>query len=314
MHATGEAPRGARATVRNPAIFKTGGTTFFPPRASYDSRVERTNVSHTPPFRVASVSFLNARPLIHGLENEPAVRLSLAVPSKLLDLLRDGSADVALLPVIDYRRLDGLTILPAGGIGSDGPTLTVRIFSRVPAEQIRALACDPDSHTSVALARVILARRYGVRPEFCDLWRASRTGGADDPHQARLLIGDKVVCEEPAGFPHQLDLGGEWKHMTGLPFVFATWMARSDVADLPRLAAVLEQAKARGLANIERIIAAHARPRGWPADLARDYLTRHLTYHVGPRELEAIRTFHRLAAEEQLIPPPTRDLAVLGGL
>src|SRR5688572_8487009 len=104
-------------------------------------------------FRIASVSFLNARPLIHGLERDPRVRLLLDVPSRLLGLLRDGEAEVALLPVIDYQRLDALTIIPAGGIGSDGATLTVRIFSRVPIEQVTSLACDPDSHTSVALAR-----------------------------------------------------------------------------------------------------------------------------------------------------------------
>src|SRR6516225_9190153 len=98
-------------------------------------------------MRIASVSYLNARPLIHGLDRNPAVQLSLAVPAQLIDLLRDGQADVALLPVIDYARLPGLVIVPAGGIASDGQTLTVRIFSRVPISQIRSLACDPDSHT-----------------------------------------------------------------------------------------------------------------------------------------------------------------------
>jgi chorismate dehydratase len=90
-------------------------------------------------FRIASVSYLNARPLIHGLERDPRVQLLLDVPARLLDLLRDGRADVALLPVIDYQRLADLTIVPAGGIGSDGATLTVRIFSRVPVTRI---TCD----------------------------------------------------------------------------------------------------------------------------------------------------------------------------
>src|SRR5687768_14333079 len=149
-------------------------------------------------FRIASVSYLNARPLIHGLEHDARVRLLLDVPAKLLDLLRSGQADVALLPVIDYQRLGNLTIIPAGGIGSDGPTLTVRIFSRVPIAQIKSLACDPDSHTSVALARIILARRHNLRPEFTDLSRARAVDSTDaDPTQARLLIGDKVVYDEP---------------------------------------------------------------------------------------------------------------------
>jgi chorismate dehydratase len=179
----------------------------------------------------------------------------------------------------------------------------VRIFSRVPIEQVRSLACDGDSHTSVALARILLARRFGLRPELCDLARAT-----SDPAQARLLIGDKVVCDEPAGFDHQLDLGAEWKELTGLPFVFAVWMARGSV-DLPRVAGHLHRARKTGLANIEQIIARQAVPRGWPADLARQYLTRNLQYEVGPRELEAIRRFHALAAEQQII-PPARPLQV----
>ena len=256
-------------------------------------------------FRIASVSFLNARPLIHGLEHDPRITLIRDVPARLLDLLSADRADVALLPVIDYQRLEGLTVVPAGGIGSDGETLTVRIFSRVPVAQVRSLACDPDSHTSVALARIILSRRHGVRPEFTDLSRAG-----DDPAQARLLIGDKVVCEEPAGFPHQLDLGAEWKALTGLPFVFATWMARRGTPDLAVLHELLAQAKERGLADIGDIVRAHAEPRGWPPALAHDYLTRHLQFHVGPRELEAIRTFHRFAAEDKII-PAARALNVL---
>jgi chorismate dehydratase len=100
-------------------------------------------------LRVAAVSFLNAKPLLHGLQSDD-VDLTLDVPSKLIDHLAGGSADVALLPVIDYQRLDDLRIVPAGGIGCDGPTLTVRLFSKRPIESIEQLACDTDSHTSVA--------------------------------------------------------------------------------------------------------------------------------------------------------------------
>src|SRR5688572_31016041 len=96
-------------------------------------------------LRLGSVSYLNAKPLVYGFDAAEDVRLSFDVPSKLLDGLRDGRFDVALLPVIDYQRLEDLVIIPASGIGSDGPTLTVRIFSRVPFERITTLACDTDS-------------------------------------------------------------------------------------------------------------------------------------------------------------------------
>src|SRR5829696_573156 len=88
--------------------------------------------SATRTLRVGSVSFLNAKPLIYGLESADDLDLSLAVPSQLLDGLRTQRLDVALLPVIDYQRLDRLRIVPAGGIGCDGETLTVRIFSKCP--------------------------------------------------------------------------------------------------------------------------------------------------------------------------------------
>ena len=218
--------------------------------------------------------------------------------------MRSSNADVALLPVIDYQCMDDLTLIPASGIASDGPTLTVRIFSRVPIAQIKALACDPDSHTSVALAKTTCPRPpISQQPELSDLLRASHA-----PEQARLLIGDKVVCEEPKDFPYQLDLGEEWKAMTGLPFVFAAWMARAGV-DLPPLHQCLEQAKNRGRADIDRIITQYAVPRGWPAALARQYLTQNLQFDIGPRELEAIRHFHHLAAELGMIDRP-RELKV----
>ena len=171
-------------------------------------------------LRIGSVSYLNAKPLIYGLDHSPECELHLDVPSALMAGLAEGRFDVALLPVIDYQRLEDLCIVPSGGIGCDGPTLTVRLFSKKPIDQIRSLACDTDSHTSVALARVILAERYGIRPTFVDLRRG------DQPVDARLLIGDKVVCEEPPGCDHQLDLGHAWKLHTGLPFVFAIWTAR----------------------------------------------------------------------------------------
>jgi chorismate dehydratase len=251
-------------------------------------------------LRVGSVSFLNAKPLIYGLEGAPDLELGLDVPSRLLDDLRAARFDVALLPVIDYQRMPGLRLLTSGGIGCDGPTLTVRVFSAVPVGQIRTLACDTDSHTSVALARILLAERYGVRPEFVPLDRIAAPGAPHAPGVARLLIGDKVVCEEPAGLPHQLDLGEEWKHLTGLPFVFAAWMARPEV-DLRDLPQRLEAAKREGLEHVDEIVQRHAVPRGWPPGQARRYLTEYLKFDIGPRQVEAIRLFHRLAAEHGMI-------------
>ena len=254
-------------------------------------------------LRVGSVSYLNARPLIYGLDEAADVDLHLEVPSRLLDGLRHRRFDVALLPVIDYQKLEGLRIVPAGGIGSNGPALTVRIFSRMPIGKITTLACDTDSHTSVALARVILAEQFQICPRFVDL-----TDDTSRDAEAILLIGDKVVCEEPIGYEHQLDLGGAWKELTGLPFVFAAWMARedADLGDLPRR---LEKAKRDGLNNLASIITRYALPRGWPRALAEQYLSEILLYDIGPQQLQAIHLFHDLAAKHGLL-AATRPLEV----
>ena len=283
-------------------------------RRAYSYRMSTATVIVPPArprhaIRLGSVSYLNAKPLIYGLDEADDIELSLDVPAKLIGGLREGRFDVALLPIIDYQRLDGVRVIPSGGIGCDGPTLTVRVFSQVPVEQVRTLACDTHSHTSVALARVIYAEAYGVTPRLVPL--DTDDPAADPRAEARLLIGDKVVCEEPSGFPHQLDLGEAWKRLTGLPFLFAAWVARSgvDLGDLPeRLAA----AKVAGLADVDGIVRRHAVPRGWPPDLARRYMTDYLKYDVGPRQLEAVRLFHALAFKHGMLDRPPRELVTVG--
>jgi chorismate dehydratase len=250
-------------------------------------------------LRIGSVSYLNAKPLIYGLGEADDLDLVLDVPSRLLEGLRTRRFDVALLPVIDYQRLAGLRVLSSGGIGCDGPTLTVRIFSKVPVERITSLACDTDSHTSVALARILLSEMMGLHPQLID----------HGPAEARLLIGDKVVCEEPAGFGYQLDLGQAWKEFTGLPFVFATWVARQET-ELGNLPQRLEEAKRNGLRHVKEIVAEHAVPRGWPAALAMQYLTEYLKFNIESRQLEAIRLFHQLAQKHGLIEHPPWELRV----
>ena len=290
---------------------------------------------------------MNAKPLNFGLADQPDLDLRLLVPSALLATLADGSADVSLLPIIDYQALPGLRLIPSGGIACEGPTLTVRLFSRTPIEAGTVLAVDGDSHTSVVLARLMLQELFALRPRVVPLangsaeatasliadstadataWatgaataglsaKAARSattpGGAGEDGQIKLLIGDKVVCEEPAGYPFQLDLGEAWYRLTGLPFVFAAWVARGGV-DLGDLPARLTAAREAGMHNIQSLVRDHAVPRGWPADIARRYYTQYLKFALGPRHLEAIRLFHTMAADAGLIDRPVRPLLVEG--
>jgi chorismate dehydratase len=245
--------------------------------------------------RVGSVSYLNAKPLIYGLEDAEDVEVLLDIPSRLLAGLRQSDYDVALLPIIDYQRLENARIILGSGIACDGPTLTVRIFSRRPIEQIESLACDTDSHTSVALARVILAEHFHIEPKLVD-WTLGQPAS-----DAMLLIGDKVITHEPSGYDHQLDLGDAWKQLTGLPFVFAAWIVRGGV-DVGELPARLELAKHEGLDHIGEIVNRHAVTRGWPAEIAARYMTDYLKYDVTDLHLEAIELFHRLALRHKMIP------------
>jgi chorismate dehydratase len=260
-------------------------------------------VSH-PAHTVAAVSFLNARPLIDGLHLEPEISLITDVPSRLLETLTTSRAQVALCPIIDFQTAAAeLCIVPVGAIGSDGATHTVRVFSRVPIEDLDRVHTDSDSHTSVALLEVVLDALHGRRPALVRSGSPASTAGILP--KAVLLIGDKVVRNEPHPglYPYQLDLGAAWKRITGLPFVFATWLARAD-EDLGRLPSMLRQTRQDNLLRIPEIVSAHA--DGWPVDLANRYLGTILRYDLGERELQSIEIFwarcHTLGLIEHLRP------------
>ncbi len=237
--------------------------------------------------RLGCVSYLNTKPLIAGLEDDPRFDLRFAVPAQLPRMLLEKEVNLALCPVFDlFANRDLLEMVPVGGIASDGETLTVKLFSRVPLAQIRTVAADPDSHASVNLLRVLWRWRHGLTPALRPITEASDT-------DAVLLIGDKVITRAPKAttFPWTLDLGAAWKEATGLPFVFAVWMKRigEDLGELPALLA------AQRLANDARraAIADRYGPElGWPAGaLARRYLADILRFDIGPREQAAITQF-----------------------
>ena len=195
-------------------------------------------------------------------------------------------------------------MVPVGGIGCEGPTLTVRLYSQVPVDQVTTLYADTDSHTSVALVQVLLGELFGIRPTLIDYH--AREGVAEgklaDRPEAVLLIGDKVVTGSPAAvtYPYQLDLGEAWYELTGLPFVFAMWMARrgTELGDLPlRLAERLEMNLPQRALIAER----YAERHGWPVDLAEHYLADVLRYRIGPRELEAVGRYGALLGKYGLV-------------
>ena len=265
--------------------------------------------------RIAFVRYLNTRPLVEGLERLDSVELVPAAPSHIARLLVDNRADIGLASLIDAARSPvPLRLIPSGMIGCDGPTLTVRLYSAVPFERVARLHADAESHTSVALARIILAERFGTHPgivEFDARERIELTGTraqAEWP-ETLLLIGDKVVTDEPpAGrYPHQLDLGQAWRDLTGFPFVYAVWMCREeDAACLGWLAALLDRQLRHNLTRLDWIVRRRAPEHRWPIDLASRYLSSLMRYRVGERERLGAAEFLARAAAMGLAPRPAR--------
>lgn len=260
--------------------------------------------------RIACVRYLNTLPLIHGLDKIDAVELMPEVPSRIGALVRCDGADVGLVSLVDAVRpsaglAEPLAILPVGMIGCDGPTLTVRLFSSVPLDRVTTLHADSESHTSVALCRILLDKLHGVRPEVV-AFDARAHNGTGWPETV-LLIGDKVVADPPPAdrFPHQLDLGQAWKGLTGLPFMYAAWMCRAGRADEPRVrtaAAVLDRQRRRNRVRLDWIAERCASEHGWPTGLAREYLGSLLRYEIGSREREGAERFVAMAAELGVVP------------
>ncbi len=252
--------------------------------------------------RLGVVAFLNSRPLIAGLADDPRVGLTFDVPAALPERLARDEVDAALVPIIDVLRHAGRwRIISDACIGCDGETLTVRVFSQVPPERIDVLWADGDSHTSVALARILWRELFARDLQMRRLdTRAARPFDKD----AVLLIGDKVVAPDRRRFAYEVDLGGAWQQHTGLPFVFAVWAVQN--SNWPAAGSYTELARMlgadRGVAAAAEIAEHHGPSLGWPVELAQRYLTRCLTFRLDGRHVAGAELFARRCAALGLVP------------
>jgi chorismate dehydratase len=260
------------------------------------------------PVRLGIVSFLNTLPLVDGLERCADLELRRSVPSLLLGQLLRGEVDAALCSSIDYQRSgEPLAALPCGLLGCTGRTLTVRLYSAVPIERVACVHCDTDSHTSVVLMQVLLREMHGLRPELVDFDAREHVAGNRplDWPETMLLIGDKVVTDSPPAvrYPHQLDLGEAWAARTGLPFVFALWMARrsADPAALAAVSAVLDRQRRHNRERLDLVVRRKAPGRGWPTDLAGTYLKEMLDFEVTADRVRGLDLFFDKAFDLGLI-------------
>jgi len=271
------------------------------------SCTETDQTSNRRRWVVGAVSFLNTKPLIDGLDDQTGITLKLAVPAELPALLEADQADAVLVPAVDFgRNRPDWRIVSDGCIASDGQTMTVRIFSRVPPDRVTALHVDGDSHTSVVLAQVLWRRLY---ERALPVQRIDARREPLDRCQAVLLIGDKVVSGPTRQFGFEVDLGGAWKQLTGLPFVFAVWAGKrhSDLGQLPEL---LDAARDRGVARAAELARIYGPANGWPVELAARYLTQYLSFALTPRYHKGLELFLEMAEQMGLLPASPGGLAV----
>jgi chorismate dehydratase len=241
-------------------------------------------------LRIGCVKYLNSKPLIHGYPG-PVI---FEHPSGLARGIAAGELDVALAPIFEALRAPHYLLANGAAIASDGPVYSVFLAHREPLKEIRTIALDPASRTSVHLVQVLLREYHGLAPECVDA--ATFTGKAD----AQLLIGNQAIAfrQRPGADEEILDLGAEWQRCTGLPFVYAPWLLKPGLPNAAGAAEELRALKRMGVARLPEILRAQTE---WDAAFAERYLTRHIRFDLGEREKAGIVKFRELLTKHGFI-------------
>jgi predicted solute-binding protein len=252
-------------------------------------------------LRIGAVGYLNARPLTFALDRRPDLwQVRYDLPSVCARLLYDGEVDLGLVPCIEYLRRPEYRFVPGVGIGSRGPVASVALFTRRDVKDIRHIALDTSSRTSVTLIRVLCANRFRIQPEFVphgpDLMVMLRD------YDAGLIIGDPALeFDADAAGIRKVDLGAEWTSMTGLPFVYAAWTGPAGVIDAAGVRA-LQEAQADGVASFPEIAKEYGGDDPERVSRALTYLTDNIRYCLGPDEQAGLQLFLDAAADLGLAP------------
>jgi chorismate dehydratase len=259
-------------------------------------------------LRISAISYLNTAPLMWDFEHGQAGRdfdISYTLPSNCARQLQGGTADIGIIPVAAYPSIPDLAVLPGVAIASRRPVRSILLVSKVPVEEIRTVALDTSSMTSVALTKVIFEKWLG----------GGRTFSSADPnldkmlatHDAGLLIGDPALQVDRSQY-FTLDLAEGWIRYTGKPFVFAVWAIRESAlheAEYPRdLTSVFQDSRDHGLEpeSLDHIAREWGRRLGLTEDSVRSYLTENIYYQLDPVCLEGLRLFYRYAAQIGALP------------
>ena len=263
------------------------------------------DMAETPTLRVGIVPYLVARPLEEGLEDEPGIDVHHAVPSRLVEGLRDGSVDVALVSSIELFRRPGYRYLAGPAVTGKGEVASVQVFLRTPLEDVTSCALDPASRTARALTRIVLPRRTLAVPEFIDVPHGSDPRGVQA--DAWLRIGDAALREFLAddALP-AFNPSAAWAEEVGLPFVFALWIVRPGVDPTEEQLEAFVAARARGAERIEALAAEASRTWDLPLESCRRYLGEECSYDGGDELEPALIAFRDLAAPLALCHPDLR--------
>lgn len=271
------------------------------------------------PLRIGDVPYLNSEPLVWGLRSQAGVELLDATPRALSHDLSEGRLDAAIIPVGALLEMRNLAAVSGIAIGCDGPVASVLLFSRVALADIHTLALDASSRTSIVLGQLLLRDLHRVTPARVLVTpaplSADRILGDIDPvvreADAFVIIGDAAMHLAAAqatrpSYPVVMDLGAEWKALTGLPFVFAVWALSSRLAPERRAAAaaLLRTSAAAGLARRDEIARERGPSHGIPPATAAAYLSTNIRYALGERERAGLAEFARRAAAHALIDHP----------
>jgi chorismate dehydratase len=252
--------------------------------------------------RIQGVAYLNAWPVLYGLMvgKEPE-RLRMALPSVLAQRLVAREADLALAPVATLALRTGFEVAPNICIGADGEVASVLIVGERPLQDMDLLLLDTASRTSVVLSQLVadhMRRGQSIEVEPADGTRIER-----DAHGSTgaVIIGDRALALR-GRFPYVLDLGAAWREWTGLPFVFAAWIAQEGVLD-ERLSGMLSSSLEHGLASRREIAHMWAAQHGGDPVFFEHYLTAHVRYGLDERFEAGLREFFARAASAGLMDP-----------
>ncbi len=259
-------------------------------------------------LRISAISFLNTAPLMWDFEHGGAGRdfdISYTLPSACARALAEGTADIGIIPAAAYAEIPDLLVLPEVAIASRRAVRSILLVSNVPIGQVRTVALDTSSLTSVALTKVLFEKWLGGGRTFTAM--APDVDAMLAEHDAGLLIGDPALKIDRQRY-QTIDLAEEWIRHTGKPFVFAFWAVRGEalreVAPSVDLPAVFQRSRDRGLepSSLNQIA------REWAPRLdigeadVRSYLTQNIHYQLDAGCLEGLQLFYKYAAEIGALP------------